>query len=32
MKVAVLPYECATLWITYFIFCSQSARSTSVEN
>ena len=32
MKVADLPYEWATFWITYFCSCSQSARCTRVEN
>ncbi|CFO65145.1 Uncharacterised protein [Bordetella pertussis] len=32
MNVAVLPYTCATLWITYFMTWFQSARCTSVLN
>ena len=32
MKVAVLPCAWATLWITYFCSCSQSARCTRVLN
>ena len=32
MNVAVLPYACAVLWMTYFMICSQSARLTSVSN